>query len=385
MIIDNKVKITMLPAGAGDCLLIEFMEEDYRILIDGGYAETYHNYLKKKLLKLAGQGKKINLLVITHIDADHIGGILAFLKENGSAKGPSIIEVEEVWYNAFSHMHKEKVQNEDVPYTIKEILKGSIAASNTTLRDGRHDISVFQGNTVAGLLKNGGYNWNTMYSGNAVCVEHGEYRKLTEKIRCTLLGPNERALNKLADLWISKMKSTVKKFVLCEDDLYSEAFESDCMQMIEGTGEVVRKDIAYEVKEKNRVDWEKLADNWNNKLDMSPTNRSSIAFMLEYEGIRMLFPGDCPLQLFQAKLPAQIDIVKLPHHGSEKNIGREFIKNTEVAYYLLSTEGKIYGHPSGAVIGSILCRTEGLPILIKNYNLHGMEGIGIYERYEHQR
>ncbi len=384
MITEDRVKITMLPAGAGDCLLIEFIEEDYRILVDGGYADTYHFYLKEKLLMLAGHGKKINLLVITHIDADHIGGILAFLKENGSAKAPSIIEVEEVWCNAFSHMHKEKVHNEDVPYTIKEILKGSIAASNTTLGDGRHDISVSQGNTVAGLLKSGGYNWNTMYSGNAVCVENGEYRKLTEKIRCTLLGPDERALHKLAELWLSKMKSTVKKFILCVDNLYSEAFECDCMQMIEGTGESVRKDISYEIEEKNKVDWEKLADNWNNQIDMSPTNRSSIAFMLEYEGIRMLFPGDCPLQLFQEKLPDQIDIVKLPHHGSAKNIDREFIKNTEVAYYLLSTEGKINGHPSGAVIGSILYRTAGSPILLKNYEIYGLEEKGIYERYEHE-
>ena len=65
---------------------------------------------------LAEQGKKINLLVITHIDADHIGGILAFLKDNGTANASSIIEVEEVWYNAFFHMHKENLQNEDITH-----------------------------------------------------------------------------------------------------------------------------------------------------------------------------------------------------------------------------------------------------------------------------
>ena len=50
MIIDDKIKITMLPARAGDCLLIEFIKEDYRILIDGGYADTYDKYLRQKLL-----------------------------------------------------------------------------------------------------------------------------------------------------------------------------------------------------------------------------------------------------------------------------------------------------------------------------------------------
>jgi len=99
------------------------LKEDYRILIDGGYAETYNRYLKQRLQVLAAQGKRINLLVITHIDSDHIGGILAFLKENGSASNPLVIGIDEVWYNGFFHMNTEDVQEGPVPYTLKEILK----------------------------------------------------------------------------------------------------------------------------------------------------------------------------------------------------------------------------------------------------------------------
>ena len=47
MQISDKIKITMLPAKAGDCILIEFLKENYHILIDGGYADTYYNYLKE--------------------------------------------------------------------------------------------------------------------------------------------------------------------------------------------------------------------------------------------------------------------------------------------------------------------------------------------------
>ena len=75
---NKDIKIEILPAGAGDCILLEVEKENYRILIDGGYAETYNRYLKQRLQVLATQGKRINLLVITHIDSDHIGGILAF-------------------------------------------------------------------------------------------------------------------------------------------------------------------------------------------------------------------------------------------------------------------------------------------------------------------
>lgn len=98
MFLYNNIMIKVFPAGAGDCILLDFIKEDYQILIDGGYAETYRKYLNKYLTELKTQGKKINLLIITHIDNDHIGGIQAFLEENGFAKNPSVIGVDEVCY-----------------------------------------------------------------------------------------------------------------------------------------------------------------------------------------------------------------------------------------------------------------------------------------------
>ena len=70
----NGVTIQMLPAASGDCIYLEFPDSDFRMLINGGYAKTYQKYLKKFLLKLAAEGKRINLIVVTHID-DHISGI----------------------------------------------------------------------------------------------------------------------------------------------------------------------------------------------------------------------------------------------------------------------------------------------------------------------
>ncbi len=82
------------------------------------------------------------------------------------------------------------------------------------------------------------------------------------------------------------------------------------------------------------------------------------------------------MQLFQEKLPKYIDAVKLPHHGSWANISREFIKNTSVSYYLLSTDGEKYGHPSPSVIGSIMDEAPIPAKIIKNYDLSQLETIG---------
>lgn len=377
MILDEKVKIIVFPAAAGDCFLVEFIEEDYRVLIDGGYRETYQKYLKKYLRELAIQGKSINLLVITHIDSDHIGGIQSFLQENGSAKQPEIIRVEEVWYNSFPHMYKGIVCKEPVPYTIKSILSSCLYANNNLLpKKGRQDISVAQGNTVSKLLAERGYRWNSMWAGKAVCVSNGTDLQLTDKIKCKLLNPDERQLHELAGMWIGKLRNRVKKFVVCEDTLYSEAFESYLVQN-SCEHEIEIKDIAAKnTVESQVIDWMDWLDEWSGQVDESKTNRSSIAFMLEYEGISMLFPGDCPIQLFQDRLPKKIDVVKLPHHGSEKNINKEFISTTNVAYYILSTNGIKHGHPSRQVIANILYEAPKKTELLKNYDIFELKDVG---------
>ena len=385
MFLFHNIMIKVFPAGAGDCILVDFIKEDYRILIDGGYAETYRKYLKRYLTELATQGKRINLLIVTHIDSDHIGGIQAFFEENGVAETPSVIGVDEVWYNAFFHVDTVKVHQKAIPYTIREVLRGSLAVHNEVKSDGRNDISVIQGNTVAGLLKEIGYNWNSSWEGNAVCVKNCWQKKLTDKIQCTLLGPGEKELDELAQFWISKLKSNVRKFIVCDDMLYSEAFECYYAHNGKEQEEPIRKDIAFGSMEKEKeIDWMKWAGAWSGQIDDREANRSSIAFMLEYEGVKLLFPGDCPIQLLQKELPKVIDIVKLPHHGSEKDITKEFISNTEVSYYILSTDGQRHGHPSKQVIANILQSAPNNPVLLKNYNISELKNIGdlIGDEYE---
>ncbi len=375
----NGINIHMFPAKGGDCFLLEFTLDDFRILIDGGYSETYHKYLKPILKDLAVKGKVINLLIITHIDADHINGIKAFLEENGEAENPQIICVEEVWYNGFFHMNTKKIKKSGMPYYLEEIMKGMVLENDQEVRNGTEEVSVSNGNTVAGLLLSGGYNWNGMFYKHAVCLDSQSYLNLSENIKLTLLNPGRKQLKDLADYWIGELKKRVKNFIICENRLYEEAFES-YMQW-EEDHDTILEDVSYNSADE-KYNWKKVADMQDDLVDTRDTNLSSIAFLLEYKGIRMLFPGDCPIQLFMERLPHLIDIVKLPHHGSGKNMCRDFIRNTEVTYYMLSTDGKKYRHPALNIIGNILCRAPGNPVILKNYDISFMREIGILLRYE---
>ena len=68
-------RIEMLPAAHGDCLWIEYGSgaRVHRILIDGGPAHAYPA-LRERILHLPADARRFELLVITHIDADHIEG-----------------------------------------------------------------------------------------------------------------------------------------------------------------------------------------------------------------------------------------------------------------------------------------------------------------------
>ena len=69
------VKVTFLDVGKGDAILIETQE--HTMMIDSGYDDTYkviRNYL-------AGQEiQKLDYLVITHFDKDHVGGADRIIK-----------------------------------------------------------------------------------------------------------------------------------------------------------------------------------------------------------------------------------------------------------------------------------------------------------------
>ena len=73
-------RIEMLPAAHGDCLWIEYGSGStvHRILIDGGPAHAYPA-LRERILHLPADERRFDLLVITHIDADHIEGIIRLL------------------------------------------------------------------------------------------------------------------------------------------------------------------------------------------------------------------------------------------------------------------------------------------------------------------
>ena len=165
--------IHLLPALFGDSILIEYGKKTKPsyILIDGG---PFYGFSKmmKGLKKAAPKLKELELLIVTHIDIDHIDGIVKLLNQK---KLPFTIK--EVWFNGYDE--------------IKD-LKSDILGTK-------------QGEYSSLLIKEKGLKQNeTFFKGKAVMVN--DYNKLPSfslkgGMEITLLSPGKEGLVKLKNLW----------------------------------------------------------------------------------------------------------------------------------------------------------------------------------------
>ena len=102
------------------------------------------------------------------------------------------------------------------------------------------------------------------------------------------------------------------------------------------------------------------------KEDRAEPNGSSIAFIAEFDGKRVLFGADAhPGVLMESlqRTPLVVDSLplcafKLPHHGSKNNVSKELIKSFPAEHYLVSTNGNVFNHPDEEAIARILISSK---------------------------
>lgn len=158
-------KIKLYPAQNGDAILIYNSSDDpLAILIDGGYASTYQHHISRDLKKLSEQGHSLDLVIATHIDADHISGLLRFMKDNGSSERPKIIEVKEVWHNSLRSISESEPPQSSLDSADKDLIveigrQGFPIPEESAIDP--VEISARQGSSFAALILNGGYLWNS--------------------------------------------------------------------------------------------------------------------------------------------------------------------------------------------------------------------------------
>jgi beta-lactamase superfamily II metal-dependent hydrolase len=314
------ITIEALPASYGDSLLVSCPVRvgTWRLLMDTGPDKSWPA-VRDRLARLplvAGR-RHLDLVVVSHIDHDHIGAASALFGEVALA-----LTYGDVWFNARHHLERGVAEG--------EALATLLGAPDRLLP------------------------WNQAFEGGPVSTPHdGGFVEVTatpDTPRLTVLSPTPRRLVMLATVWDRAL-----------DDLRRR--RSNSVPEIERGGEF--------------PDLEALAARPPRK-DRAIPNGSSIALLIEHRGASALLAADAfPTVLGSAlislaahrgvPLPFEVDAFKLSHHGSRANLLTALLKAVRATNYIVSTDNTRFGHPNDETLARVVLHGGDTPALCFNH------------------
>lgn len=87
--------------------------------------------------------------------------------------------------------------------------------------------------------------------------------------------------------------------------------------------------------------------------DLENKNESSIITYLTYKNKSILFMGDCGIAAYKEikeKLPYNVDIIKVGHHGAKNSLNQEMIEKFNPKYALISSASNDFNHPHSTIV-----------------------------------
>jgi hypothetical protein len=321
------LSVEMLPAGHGDALIVTYGTENqhHQILVDAGTRFS----IDAIRTRLSTRTKPFELFVVTHVDEDHIGGALEILADKNLRS-----QVRNIWFNGYGQ-----------------------------LVDGGNILGPREGEKLSRIIRNGYFLWNH-YPGTQSPMAEGSGRvggpivvpasgnvpvfDFPGGAKLFLLSPTNNRLGRMAHSW---------------DKAVTKA------GLIPGQG----TDVVNRPPNPRRVATKPLPiddDDWLRALssptsrDGSAANGSSIAFIVEYDGKRVMLAADAHGAVLVSALnrlaeqlgecPVRVDLCKLPHHGSAGNVTTEFLAAMNCQRFLVSTNGDNFGHPDHPAMARIV-------------------------------
>ncbi len=340
-------RIELLPARHGDCLLLSYGDaaRPHRVLIDGGPIGAY-GALSARLAALPQDQRELELLVITHVDGDHIEGCLKLLNH------PELATFQDIWFNGWPHIAQE----------LKEPPPAARQAPSDEADS--HQRSAMQGTEIS--VRIDGRQWNAAFEGAPVFVPAAgplPVRELPGGLRLTLLSPTLDKLVKLRTAWSRALERA-------EVD---PANEAALRARLDGRAAYRASGARLRPTPDQMMSSAALA---LGPMDDAVANGSSIAVIAEYAGRRLALLGDAHAPTLAATLgrlaaatgaaTLRLDAVKLAHHGSAANLSPDLLGRIECGTWLVSTDGSLFQHPDDEAIHAVVRRVPGARLLF-NY------------------
>ena len=278
------IRFEFLKAGNGDCILIS-TSEGTNILIDGGTSST-HDEMKSKLREI----DTLDLVVLTHVDNDHICGLIALLRKDEKNRK----KINRLWFNSFNTIKVGNVSN------------GNIGAS--------------QGILFEKLIQKYEHieHKGDLYLRKSKVLNN---YSLNKDINLILLSPRKSDLDEFKIDWQNDKEKMKSKFCNGRVATNISSSKQDTDSSLNN-----RTSIAFILEYRD----EKYLFLGDAHIDVINESLKELGYSLNNK--------------------LKLKFVKLSHHGSIKNIDNDFLDLIDCQKFVILTNGKKFNHPSKSTL-----------------------------------
>jgi beta-lactamase superfamily II metal-dependent hydrolase len=363
------MQLTMFQSGKGDCLLLADSGDETRILVDGGMPDAYSAHVAAGISALRNKKKKdIDLVYVSHIDQDHIGGVLRMLDDevlwrvhehqikNGNRKhkppkAPRPPAIRGIWHNGFrDQLPKNAEPIEETLAAMAPVLSGAELDSLREIGQAQAALTSSVGEAIRVSRriapKQLNIPLNRQAKGKLFMRRKGQKPITLGRFTITILAPSAKQLEDLRVEWKEWLdKATSRKFLT-----------------------KLRKQSRADEKAIGAADFEHLfamirlqAEAFGDPDSVTPPNLASLMLLVEEGSQSILLTGDGRWDhlveglkdtghLDDSGQPFKVDILKVPHHGSRNNVvDTDLLDRVIATHYVFCGDGK-HGNPAVDVV-----------------------------------
>ena len=349
-----KVTFKTFKADDGDCIFLLLQEGDdsYVIMVDCGYyEEPIKDYVEKDL------NKTIDLLIVTHIDKDHIVGVEEMMKQTSGLK------IGKILFNCYQRNPDHKLitltpaqqkRLDSIKSEVRCVIYDAI----------EHEVSANQ--AITGLSKtiltdpNLKDKWERPY----LALDARNEIPLDGWGAIKILAPTMKEIKAQDEEYRSLL---FNELFVEEDDAEFDDSESLYEMIVRyanmHTTETVEDEEVADSDLETRL--KKAAGQPVKENQITPSNKASLAIVWEKGDKKVLILGDAQPGIVIDGLikhypngpwPMMFEAVKVSHHGSHYNTTEDLQRLIDSEHYFV-TGGEEGTRPSEAALGRILLPT----------------------------
>jgi beta-lactamase superfamily II metal-dependent hydrolase len=367
------MKISIFQSEKGDCLLLE-SDDGKLILHDGGMNASYQKHVAPALSRLRSKNRRLDLVYVSHIDQDHIAGVLQLaddlvawrvfdhqrglgntrVEEPGVGRPP---EIGAIWHNAFhDQIGKNHGDVADMLAASAEILAAAATAPLLEAAESHRELALSKMEATKlsrrisaaqlGIPLNGPANGKLMF------VREGNAPIQLGSLTIHVIGPFKADLEILRDewnVWLRKERAKIEK--------WKRQAAAEERELGNAVPELIRS-------------MELAAEEFGDRGNVTPPNLASLMLYVEEPRAgggrkRFIFTGDGHnADIYRGlqrlgKLDQSggtglhVDVLKAQHHGSEHNWHPDFVRNVTADHYVFCGNGE-HENPDLGVIRMVL-------------------------------